>query len=342
MSVQLVVPGLFDLPLEELEPGFTEKMPALNRILRLATAVANRAYAVDEIVGDAIGLPSAGVGLPVARAFAGDSANPDRLILAEAIHLRADMHNAIAIPVPSDPENREDIETLMQDMADLFRQDFELEPVGEGRYLMSLQAFEPPAHYVHPLSVLGKNVSRFVEQSRQVLPWYKLLNELQMFLHQHPVNQRRLQTGRLPVNSLWTWGAGTALTPISGLEWYGEDAVFDRFAQSLELGVGSLDAFAARAGGVSAVVLDLRLLEWLKAGLDASLEDLLADLESRLFAPAMRQVAEHNTSVRLRAGFAFDFELAPIARLKFWRRSSSLSSWRQAGIELPDAVTEHG
>jgi hypothetical protein len=34
------------------------------------------------------------------------------------------------------------------------------------------------------------------------------LNELQMLLHEHPVNQTREARGELPVNSLWLWGGG--------------------------------------------------------------------------------------------------------------------------------------
>ena len=50
-------------------------------------------------------------------------------------------------------------------------------------------------HYPHILSVLGKTANPFIEQSRQILPWYKLLNEIQMFMHQHEVNQQRMQRG---------------------------------------------------------------------------------------------------------------------------------------------------
>ena len=35
-----------------------------------------------------------------------------------------------------------------------------------------------------------------------------LLNELQMLLFEHPVNQAREARGELPVNSLWLWGGG--------------------------------------------------------------------------------------------------------------------------------------
>jgi hypothetical protein len=37
-----------------------------------------------------------------------------------------------------------------------------------------------------------------------------LLSELQMALHDHDVNLQRVANGRLPVNSLWIWGGGTA------------------------------------------------------------------------------------------------------------------------------------
>lgn len=36
----------------------------------------------------------------------------------------------------------------------------------------------------------------------------RLLNEIQMVLHTHPVNQEREARGRAPINSLWFWGGG--------------------------------------------------------------------------------------------------------------------------------------
>ena len=43
-----------------------------------------------------------------------------------------------------------------------------------------------------------------------------------MLLHAHPLNQRREESGQLPINSLWLWGAGTLArnadepVPVSG------------------------------------------------------------------------------------------------------------------------------
>lgn len=51
---------------------------------------------------------------------------------------------------------------------------------------------------IDPLQPRGHDASHF----------RALLNELQMLLHDHPVNQRREARGQLPVNSLWLWGGG--------------------------------------------------------------------------------------------------------------------------------------
>ena len=37
-----------------------------------------------------------------------------------------------------------------------------------------------------------------------------ILSEIEMALHEHEVNQRRVEEGKQPVNSLWLWGGGTA------------------------------------------------------------------------------------------------------------------------------------
>ena len=40
-----------------------------------------------------------------------------------------------------------------------------------------------------------------------------LLNEVQVLLHQHPLNAARQTRGLPPVNSVWFWGAGRLPAP---------------------------------------------------------------------------------------------------------------------------------
>jgi hypothetical protein len=41
-----------------------------------------------------------------------------------------------------------------------------------------------------------------------IAPWRHAINEAQMVLHAHPVNQARQAAGQPVVNSLWPWGGG--------------------------------------------------------------------------------------------------------------------------------------
>ena len=333
-KVQIVLPGLFDLPLHELEPELLrQKLPHLNRILRLATAKPNKAYTIDAILNAALGLQDsvspAQPGLPMAPAFAAaGAAEPERLLLCQAIHLRADMHSTVILPIPGSQENLKDINLIINDLRDLFKVDYEINAVADGVFLLRLKEFDAPVYYPHILSVLGKTANPYIEQSRHVLPWYKLLNEIQMFMHQHEVNQMRMQRGLLAINSLWFWGAGSRPQTLdSNPAWYCDDPLLNRFAQSLGLAPQSCTEIDTIDTTTDALVIDLRLIEFLKTGLAVSLDQLLLDVDRELLQPLLAKFAKGRMQIVLRAGYEFDFELKPFAGMKFWRRHKTLSSW---------------
>jgi len=56
--------------------------------------------------------------------------------------------------------------------------------------------------------VEGRQPMRFLPTGDDANTWTRLLNEVQMALHEHPLNLSRQARGLLPVNSLWPWGGG--------------------------------------------------------------------------------------------------------------------------------------
>ncbi len=64
-------------------------------------------------------------------------------------------------------------------------------------------------------TVTGRDVRPFLPQGQDSARWHRILTEIQMLLHSHPLNDAREARGRLPVNSVWLWGGGTLPAPVS-------------------------------------------------------------------------------------------------------------------------------
>jgi hypothetical protein len=72
-----------------------------------------------------------------------------------------------------------------------------------------LAASQPlQATTVDPVRIVGADVHDFLPAGADASQLKRVMTELQMWLHEHPLNARRTQGGQLPVNGLWVWGGG--------------------------------------------------------------------------------------------------------------------------------------
>jgi hypothetical protein len=61
-----------------------------------------------------------------------------------------------------------------------------------------------------PLStVSGRRIEGLLAESTSARGMRRLVNDIQMILHAHPLNQQRENAGQMTINSLWLWGGGT-------------------------------------------------------------------------------------------------------------------------------------
>ena len=67
---------------------------------------------------------------------------------------------------------------------------------------LPLPAFDAPEQ------AMGEDLAQHLPPGAEGRPWRVLLNEIQILLHQHPLNAQRRARGLAPVNSLWLWGGG--------------------------------------------------------------------------------------------------------------------------------------
>lgn len=186
----------------------------------------------------------------------------------------------------------------------------------------------PVSARFHPLQeVLGRPVALFAAEGEGAREWNRIANEIQVMLHNHPVNQARAEHGQLSANALWFWGGAqeTAIalsspanhicsrdpllrglaqrtgstqvdTPtrlgagVPGHSWM-HDARLQEAAQD-----GDLDAWLAALDDIEHLILQPLILGWRDGRID----------EIRLLAPSDR--------------LTLSTRLTTTARWAFWRK----------------------
>ncbi|MEI7037373.1 phosphoglycerate mutase [Fulvimonas yonginensis] len=108
-----------------------------------------------------------------------------------------------------------DAEALAEPLRPLLEeQGMHLELTTPDRWHLRLPAGTVLPDFPAPERALGEDLLSHLPQGPQGRRWRILQNELQVLLHQHPLNARRRAAGYPPVNSLWLWGGGTLPTRV--------------------------------------------------------------------------------------------------------------------------------
>lgn len=192
------------------------------------------------------------------------------------------------------------------------------------------------AHAALPLSVVaGRRVNGELPTENAPSPLRRWLNEVQMFLHGHPVNDARQAKGEPSVNSLWLWGAGT----LPGVETRFSSVWADTplalgLARAARLPARELpDSLAglladAESGKSPLVVLDALQARVLYEDGDGW-RAALTDLEAQWFAPLRTALGQQLDGITLVAPTIYGhlaWEIGAGERWKFWRRSRPLAT----------------
>jgi hypothetical protein len=173
------------------------------------------------------------------------------------------------------------------------------------RWHLRLLLNSPLPIFAAPEQALGEDLSQHLPQGADGRRWRVLLNEIQVLLHQHPMNAERRARGLAPINSLWLWGGGSL-----------PDRVYSELS-----GVVSddllLSALAKRAG----VALHARTPEAINAAAAGSLIDLqdlpASDIESRWWPSLNALLARQSVCLHFASGERWLRK--PWHRWRIWR-----------------------
>lgn len=131
-------------------------------------------------------------------------------LCADPVHLRFHHERIVLADAGAFELESSEAEALVADLNREFAEVGEFQLADARRWYLRLKT--PVDHRSQPLSaVAGRRVDS--ELPADDAPLTRWLNEVQMFLHLHPVNERRQRSGQPAVNSLWLWGGGRETRP---------------------------------------------------------------------------------------------------------------------------------
>ena len=158
-----------------------------------------------------------------------------------------------------------------------------------------------------PWEAAGREVRMHLPEGRDARLVRAVMNEMQMTLHEHPVNQRRDSVRRQAVNGVWLWGFGAIhAVDVRSLPVLATD---DEWLRELwQLHGNPVLATATDALPGTAAVADPALIA-LGAPSGATGEDRVRHAEQTIFAPLRRALISGELAMHLNSGqsvLAFD------------------------------------
>ncbi|KZE35104.1 hypothetical protein [Crenobacter luteus] len=334
MQLSLFVPGLaWPDPHTAAEVARGLELPALSTLLgRGALDLTPATFS--ELTAIAFGLRAIAPARRAAEA-AGLAVSGRSWLLAEPGHLRIDRDRATLADVGILAIDRAEADALVAALNAHFAEDGLVFHAAEpGRWFVSMP--EASGATFTPLDdVVGEDVNAHLPGGDAGLKWSRFLNELQMLLYTHPVNDAREERGEPAVNTVWLWGEGDEGEPSSraGLV-LADHPLWQDYARRAGVRVDAAPfdyaALAEAAGGADRVLVMVDAAQAAAQYRDVyGWREALEALEERWFAPLLaalraRRLGALNLVCHGDAGFTAT--VTPLSTWKAWRRPRALAT----------------
>ena len=331
MHCELVVPGLFASPT-------AGRLPSIELLLARGRCVGEESQSVEGWLHDAFELGAEP--LPAgALTLLGTNGEPgtQRWARADPVHLRLMRDRLILVPGAALHLQRDEADALVEALNRHFAPRLGLRVLDPERWVAEL-GDELPIDAPSPLEAAGRDVGLGLQTGAGGSPLHQILNEAQMVLHEHPVNEAREARGEAPVNSIWLWGAGRA-PQIESTHWQSLSA-----SEPIALGLARAAGLRHQSPPVSAGAWlerapedgrHLVLLDALRVPLALSetgqYQEAIAALERDWFAPllvALREGRVGMVSIHVPdAAECLAYETIRGDLRRFWRRPKALEHY---------------
>lgn len=266
----------------------------------------------------------------------GDGVDPEAhcWVCADPVHLRLHQERLVLADARSIGIDDDEAASLVATLNAHFADAGEFRAAGAQRWYLRL--CEATQFRVPPLSAMtGRRVEQQLPEDAATRALRRLLNEAQMLLHGHAVNEARADSGRMAINSLWLWGPGQLPR--------GLPKIFDAVCADHPLARG-----LALASGAECRPLPASYADWLALHPQGHqmvlLEDLLRavqyedpdawqqgirDLETNWFVPLAAAVRAGRVELDLQSSTIYGLLGWQVKRgdlWRFWRRPTTIGA----------------
>jgi hypothetical protein len=219
--------------------------------------------------------------------------------------------------------SRQELEQLALDARRAFP-DLQLVPLESGEFLL-LHAAIPAATTTEPARIVGGNLADALPAGAGGAHLRRLGAEMEMWLHEHPVNRARSARGELPISTLWIWGGG----PHTRIERKSSSSLPRAFGSDSYLqGLWRLCGGAALSlpqqlddTYAQSTVLVVEAGRMMRANVPWSVPELLAEVDRRFVAPALQALQRRKIERVSIVANDRCLTLGSSSWRRFWRRS---------------------
>ncbi len=343
MHCELIVPALMPREMEDAAHAIAGlRLPALELLLARSRRTTDESATLEQwlaLTFDADAEAEIAAGALTVAALGG-AAGEASWMRADPAHLRLNRDQLVLVPAGAFSLAAVEAEALAESLNRHFTGQLTFYPLSAERWCVRLESLAAPGlRTATPVEVAGRDINRHLPSGEGSKRWHSILNEIQMVLHEHPVNEAREARGEPAVNSVWLWGAGKmpSGTAAAFQSVTANDPLALGYAQSAGLRHRPLskdaDEWLARLpeDGWHLVVLDALRLPLALSDFE-SWQQRLVELEERWFAPLLGGLKSGRigmvTVLVPDGGELRSFETTRNDQRHFWRRPRPLAYWR--------------
>lgn len=297
-EIVIVIPDLYWAPEAPPDAELLSRLPALPG-LELLTRFGESSrleHGWRDWLARWLGQPGLAGEAPASiAAAAADVREADSVWLATPVHLVAgltslhlDRGGILRLPFGELEELARDFHRALGESG------FALTALPSGDFLMRAPALAPVST-VEPARAMGLSLAQALPSGEGATVLRRLQAEVEMWLHEHPVNQARVRRGEPAVSALWPWGGGPLGPERQSPAGRAEDVLFaaDAYAhglfhlhggQSRPLADTLRDVLGYAPAQRAAIIVEVG--QMLQTHPGWTLPEALAEIDRRFVAPA--------------------------------------------------------